>query len=175
MKNIFKLFPAKNYKKVISSIGKYGYCIFEKEELLPGDIFRKELPFSNYNCVVGGTGTTLSNYVFTPEIVKEAQKIIIPKGEQVIVVRLLRFDDTHGEPHFNADDQMIFPTKEGHVFRFSRKDAPDHYLKISGDTNLLTVADAYKLPKTKHGPIEKYSEKGAKLHVEFLPFDDNIK
>ena len=101
--------------------------------------------------------------------IDSAQKLVIPKNEQVIVVRLLRFDDMHGSPHYNADDQIIFPTIDGDIVRLARKDAPDHYIEIAEHTNISSIADAYKLPEFKFGSVDKYSEKGAKLQVELMP------
>ena len=84
----------------------------------------------------------------------------------------LREDKTHGDLHYNADDQIIFPTTEGHIFRLPRKDAPDHYFTIAGSANMLTIADAYNLPEQKTGPIEQYSEREAKLYVDLLPYKE---
>ncbi|MDD4893981.1 MAG: hypothetical protein PHW54_01535 [Candidatus Omnitrophica bacterium] len=172
MAKIFKLFPENRYKEIVREVGIYQYCIYDKDESVPGGIFNKELNIQNYNCVVAGTGSTLSMYSVQ---IDPVQKIIIPKGEQVIVVRLLRLDDKHGSPHYNADDQIIFPTIDGNIVRLARKDAPDHYIEIAKHTNISNIVDAYKLPEFKFGSVDKYSEKGAKLQVELMPRKDKNK
>jgi len=165
MTSIFRVFPEKEYKEIISEIGPFHYCIYEKGERLPGNVLPSALPFQDYNCVVAGSGSTLS--LCTLKFHQE--KITIPIGAQVIVTRLLRFDNTHGEPHYNANDQLIFPTTSGNIFRLARNDAPDHYKRIINSTNMLSIADAYQLQESKYGHIAKYGEKGAKLHLELYP------
>lgn len=172
MVKTFKLFPEKRYKEIVKEVGAYQYHIYDKDELVPGGIFYKELNIQNYNCVVAGTGSTLSMYSVQ---IDPVQKIVIPKNEQVIVVRLLRFDDKHGAPHYNADDQIIFPTVAGDIVRLSRKDAPDHYVEIAQHANISSIADAYKLPNNKSGSVDKYAEKGAKLQVKLMPRKDKEK
>jgi hypothetical protein len=166
MSSIFKVFPKNDYKEIIGEIRPYHYYIYEKEERLPGNILPRTLPFSNYNCVVAGSGSALSCCVLK---CSPRQEIVIPKDAQVIVTRLLRFDDTHEEPHYNANDQLIFPTISGQIFRLARNDAPDHFKKIIDKSNMSTIADAYQLPEAKYGPIAKYGEKGAKLYIELYP------
>lgn len=172
MDKLFKLFPENKYKEIVKEVGVYQYCIYDKNESVPGGIFSGELNIQNYNCVVAGTGSTLSMYSVQ---IDHIQKIVIPKDEQVIVVRLLRFDDKHGSPHYNADDQIIFPTADGAIVRLARKDAPDHYIEIAKHANISSIADAYKLPQNKYGSVDKYSEKGAKLQVELLHRKDKNK
>ena len=166
MNKIFKPVPEKNYNKIIKEIGNFRYYIYNEGEPVPGDIFSRTLALQNYKCVVAGTGDTRESYTFENNY---QQEILIPKGEQIVVVRLLRYDDSHGDPHYNADDQLIFPIQDGRVFRVSRNDVQDHYLKITATANMLSVADAFKLPTAKYGPVEKYSEKGASLHIEIVP------
>ena len=164
MKKI-KLFPEKSYNQIIDEVGSYRYAIYGENEPIPGDIFSRILRIQNYNCVIAGTGSTASlcNLKIHPDT-----QITIPQNSPVIIVRLLRLDKTHDEKHYNADDQTIFPTTDGHVFRLPRNDAPDHFLKIADTANMITLADAYRLPEKKAGPIEKYSEKGAKLHINLV-------
>jgi len=161
-----KIFPEKQYREILDEVGSYRYAIYEQDELIPGNLFTKTLGIENYHCVVAGTGDTLSICTL---ILSNAKEIIIPQGSPVVVVRLLREDLSHGEPHYNADDQIIFPTVGGDIFRLPRKDAPDHFFKIAGTANMLTIADAYHLPEEKSGPITQYSEKGARLHIDLFP------
>lgn len=168
--NKIKYFPEKNYIEIIDSVGSLNYCIFEKKETVPGNIFPRQMAIQNYNSIVAGTGCTVTDY--TIEFIGSKEKkeeVIIPAGGEVIVVRLLRYDDRHGLPHYNADDQIIFPTKKGDILRLPRNDAPDHYIKIAETSRIKNVADAYRLPEEKSGPVEKYSAKGAKLHIDLLP------
>lgn len=166
MDKTFKPFSEKSYNKIKQEIGPLRYYIYEEGENIPGNIFSRVLTLQNYNCVVAGTGDTVESYAF---VSNHQENIVIPKNEQIIVVRLLRFDNTHGDPHYNADDQIIFPIQDGRIFRISRRDAPDHYLKITATANITSVADAYRLPDIKYGPIQNYSEKGASLHIKFVP------
>lgn len=166
MNRTFKLFSEKNYNKIKQEIGSFRYYIYEEGENIPGNIFSRILTLQNYNCVVAGTGDTVESYTF---VSNHQENIVIPKNEQIIVVRLLRFDNTHGDPHYNADDQIIFPIQDGRIFRISRRDAPDHYLKITATANIKSVADAYKLPEAKYGPVDGYSERGADLYINLVP------
>lgn len=168
MVKLVKIFPEKKYKEIIEEVGPYRYCIYEKDELIPGGIFSKGLAIQDYNCVVAASGSTTS--LCTLQLTLDKQ-VVIPKDAQVSIVRLLRYDGSHGEPHYNADDQIIFPTIEGNIFRVARRDNPDHYLKIAGSTNMFTIADAYRLPIEKTGPVNKYSAQGAKLHVKLEPYN----
>ena len=169
MDKILELFPEKKYKEIRREVGNYKYCIYEKGEVPPGGIFNRELDIQNYNCVVAASGSTLSLCTINLPLDKQ---VVIPKDEQVLIVRLLRYDDSHGKPHYNANDQIIFPTIEGNILWLARNDTPDHYLEIVGCTNMFTIADAYNLPTEKSGPIDKYSARGARLHVELLPYND---
>lgn len=163
---MFKVVDENDYKNIVQEIGSYQYHIYDQGELMPGSIFGKIVKLKNYNCVLAGTSVTATAYTIEGDY---QDKITVPARAQIVVVRLLRYDTTHGEPHYNADDQLIFPAKSGDIYRFSRKDAPDHYLGISGDAKILSIADAYKLPIDKSGPVVKYSERGAELHVDLLP------
>ena len=48
MAKIFKLFPEKKYKEIVKEVGIYQYCIYDKDESVPGGIFNKELHLLNY-------------------------------------------------------------------------------------------------------------------------------
>jgi len=170
----YNLFPESNYKEIIESIGSLRYCVFEPSEKMPGPIFSRPLEIQNYNCVVAGTACTVTDYNIEFIGVNQPKRVefVIPKNSEVIVVRLLRHDEEHGLPHYNADDQIIFPVETGDILRVARKDAPDHYLKIAENSGMRNIADAYKLPEAKSGPIEKYSAKGATLQINLL---SNVK
>lgn len=158
-----KIFSERSYDQIINEIGPFRYAIYDQGESVPGHIFGRILGIEHYSCVVAGTGSTLSLCALT---LPYDQQVVIPQNSPVIIVRLLRADSTHGELHYNADDQVIFPTIDGNIFRLPRKDAPDHYITIAGAANMLTLADAYQLPEQKTGPIAQYSEKGARLHID---------
>jgi hypothetical protein len=162
-----KPFPENKYSEIISEVGKYRYKIFSEGEQIPGGLFQRNFNISNYNCVVAGTGDTLSPFYI--DITATLRPIVVPADTPVVVVRLLRYDDAHGKPHFNADDQLIFASEDGSVWRLPRKDAPDHFIQIANTANLLTVADAYQLPDAKEGEVNQYSAKGAKLHINLKP------
>jgi len=164
-----KIFPEKNFKEIIKEVGPWNYQIYDKGDPLPGQLLKQELNLAKYNCVVAGTGCTIANYSI---ICPNQPEIIIPKGEPIMVFRLLRYDDKHGEPHYNANDQIIFPTISGDFYRISRKDAPDHFITITANSTITSIAGAYNLPEEKSGPVEKYSAKGAKLHVDVVQLDD---
>jgi hypothetical protein len=166
MSRKLKVFSEKNYTQIINEVGPFRYAIYDRGETVPGDIFSRVLAIEDYNCVVAGTGSTLSLCTLT---LPYSKQVVIPKNSPVIVVRLLRADNARGEMHYNADDQIVFPTIEGDIFRLPRKDAPDHYITIAGTANMLTLADAYQLPDQKSGPIAQYSAKGARLYVDLNP------
>lgn len=166
MANKLDVFSEDSYKEILKEVGPFRYSIYDPGELVPGNIFSKALNLENYNCVVAGTGSTLA---FCDLTLPNSKRIVIPKDSPVIVVRLLHEDTLHGTPHYNADDQIIFPTLQGNIFRLPRKDAPDHYREIVGTTNLFSIATAYQLPSSKSGPISQYTENGARLHIELSP------
>jgi hypothetical protein len=139
---------------------------------VPDEIFKKQLNIPQYNFVVACSGTTTADYhisLVTKGGLQEIGGIVIPKGHDITVVRLLRHCEHDGTPHFNADDQIIFPAADGNVYRLSRKDAPDHYIALSANVGIQDVASAFNLPDEKYGPINEYSHKGASLHVELNP------
>lgn len=172
MPHQLKVFPEKSYAHIINEVGPFRYAIYNQGETVPGDIFSRVLGIEHYNCVVAGTGSTVSLCSLT---LSNEKQVVIPKDSSVIVVRLLRADNTHGALHYNADDQIIFQTEAGDFFRLPRKDAPDHYITIAGTANMLTLADAYQLPDQKSGPIAQYSAKGARLYVDLEPKVDSRK
>ena len=157
-------FSEKDYTEIINEVGSFRYSIFDQGESLPGNVLPKALPVHSYTPVLVGTGSTTSIYTFS-----EAQgHFIVPKGSCVIVQRLLRFDDTHGTPHFNADDFVIFPTQEGNIFRMKKDKAEDHFIKITNSAHLNSIAAAYHLPQEKSGPVEEYKKNGASLPIKII-------
>ena len=167
-----KIFPEDGYKEILKEVGSFRYAIYDKHEIVPVEIFSRALSIESYSCVVAGTGSTVSLCSLT---LPAGNQIVIPQHSPVVVVRLLREDKRHGVLHYNADDQIIFPTIEGNILRIARKDAPDHFLEIAGRAEIGSIAQAYRLPDEKSGPIEKYSAKGAKLHVDLSPLNDTKK
>ncbi len=156
-------FPKKSYEEILREIGGFNYQIFEKNEPIPGK-FAGDLPFKTYNWVLAGTAGTLRNYSF----INQGIDITIPKGELLIRTRLFRFDDSHGAPHYNADDYLIFPTLKGQVVRMKRNRAQDHFVKIVDLANIQSIAEAFHLPNDKKGPIRNYSENGASLPIKII-------
>ena len=176
--NLLKAFPESSFKEIIEEVGPSNYQIYNKGESVPGSVFKRELNIENYSCVIAGTGCTTADYRISCNAVFEGNKepeIVIPGGESIMIVRLLRRDDSHGDPHYNADDQLFFPVKSGVIYRLSRKSAPDHFIKIVANSNIKSIAEAYNLPADKSGPAENYSAKGAKLHIDIVPLDDKKK
>jgi len=158
-----KRFDEKKYKEIVSEVGLSRYQIYMKGEQLPGSLFDRINYVQNFSHVVAGTGSTIGDFLITPI---QQSGLVIPKDSQVAVVRFLRQDDSHGELHYNADDIAIFPDKKGDIYCFHRKDSPDHFISISENTHITSVADAYKLPLEPSGTIEQYKENGASLHIE---------
>jgi hypothetical protein len=158
-----KLFDEKRYKEMVSEVGKNRYSIFYEGEATPGSIFKMIQNLSDYNCVIAGTASTTSSYQIDMNGMPD---VTIPKSSPIMVVRLLRYDNSHGIPHYNADDQFIFPSTDGHVWRVTRNDAPDHFIGLAATSNLIKIADAYNLPSEKSGFITQYKQNGASLHIE---------
>jgi hypothetical protein len=170
-----KLYPESSYTKVINDIGPYHYQIFEENDALPDEVFKNQLSILQYNCVFACSGATTADYHISLETTDGYQdigNITVPKGHNILVVRLLRHCEHDGTPHFNADDQVIFPATNGNVYRLSRNDAPDHYVALVRNAGIQDVASAYNLPDDKYGHIDHYSYKGASLHVEINPLKD---
>lgn len=165
----YKLFPENNFTKLMSEIGEYRYRIFEEFESLPNALFQNKLHIENYNCVCASTAATASDYnivLKTPSGDKNISNLFVPQGSPIIVVRLLRYCEHDGKPHYNADDQIIFPTLEGLIYRLSRKNTPDHYIALSEIAGQKDIANAYRLPSEKFGLAKDYKANGAELHVE---------
>lgn len=171
-----KSYPESSYTKILTEVNPYYYRIYDKNDPVPDEIFKRQLNITQYNFVVACSGTTTSDYhiaLATTDGLKEVGGgIVIPKGCDITVIRLLRHCEHDGTPHFNADDQIIFPAVNGNVYRLNRKDAPDHYIALSGNAGIQDIASAYNLPDDKHGPIKQYSYKGASLHVKLSPLKD---
>ncbi len=170
-----KLYPEPSYNKLISDIGPYHYQIFEENDPLPDEVFRNQLSIPQYNCILACSGTTTADYnisLATNDGYQQISNIIVPKGHEIMVVRLLRHCEHDGTPHFNADDQVIFPATNGNIYRLSRNDSPDHYITLAGNAGIQDIASAYNLPNDKYGPIDRYSHKGANLHVNINPLKD---
>lgn len=167
-------FPEKNFKEIIEEVGPYNYCRYDKGEHIPGKIFKHKLDFLQFNCLVAGTGCTASDYTisFNNVLSENAEpEIIIPGGSPIMIARLFRYDNGHGEPHYNANDQLFFPSKSGEIFRMVRNDAPDHFINIANNSNINSIAEAFNLPEEKSGPVEQYSTKGAKLPINVVPLN----
>jgi len=164
-----KIFPEKGYKEILKEVGSFRYAIYDKDEPVPGRVFSRALAIEKYNCVVAGTGSTTS---LCSLALSTEKQVVIPQHSPVVVVRLLREDKKSDVLHYNADDQIIFPTSEGNILRLTRKDAPDHFLKVANTAELGSIAKAYRLPEEKAGPIEKYSAKGARLYLDLSPLSD---
>lgn len=165
-----KPFPKSNFSKLINDIGESRYRIFEESELLPDGVFRSNFNFGNYNCVFASTTATASDYNLVLKTAGADDKInnlFIPQGNPIIVVRLLRYCEHDGIPHYNADDQIIFPTREGLTYRLSRKNTPDHYIALSEIAGQKDIVNAYRLPNQKYGMAKDYKANGAELYVEF--------
>jgi len=167
MKKIkLKPFPEKDYTEIISAVGSFRYELFSQGESLPGNIFSKIPGPEEYQYVLAGKGATVADYIICDI---QDKNLVIPKDSQVFVGRFLKYDTSHGEPHYNAYDQIIFPTKGGNILSFARNDAPDHYLTLSESSGISSVAQAYKLPVNKTGAIEEYNESGASIYVAPQP------
>ena len=158
----FEYFPEKKYQEILKEVGAYRYQVFDKNEKMPGDVFPIGMPFPTYTNILAGTGDTASDYTFTDC----EPRFTLPKGAQLIVARLLRYDYNRGNPHYNADDYLIFLTQEGNVFRMKRSHAPDHFIRIIDLSQVKPIAEAFHLPDEKAGPVENYGSKGASLHIQ---------
>jgi len=169
-----KPFDEKNYDAIMQWIGKGQYQIIDQHKYLPEGILPEQFAWDPSNFVLAASGATTCDYSFSyiyktrQGIQKDTQNIVVPSNSEIIIVRLLRYDKTHGPRHYNADDQIIFPTKQGDIFRMSRNDAPDHYLSIVANSTVADIAGAYKLPELNNGPINTYTEKGASLPIELF-------
>lgn len=173
-----KIFSEKGYEGIIQRVGSAHYQVFDQHGPLPPGIFSKQPEWDLFNCVVAASGSTLQDYCFSYKTVDQSsqystQDFVVPSDSEIVVVRFLRYDKTHGSPHYNADDQIIFPTKQGNIFRISRNDAPDHYLSIVDNSTVADIAKAYKLPEEKSGPIGSYAAKGASFPIELSPARDD--
>lgn len=119
----------------------------------------------------------MSDYYFTYRTANQdmpysMQSLVVPRNSEIVVARFLRYDQTHGLPHYNADDQIIFPTKKGDIWRLPRKDPCDHYVSIIDNSTVVNIAHAYRLPEQNKGPLESYTVKGASFLIKLSPFQD---
>jgi len=173
-----KPFSDKTYDSIMQWVGTGWYQIVDQYKDLPKGIFSQQPAWESANFVVAASGTTLCDYSFSynatsQSVKRDTQSIVVPKDSEIVIVRFLRYDDTHGpSPHYNADDQIFFPTKQGDIYRMSREDARDHYLAIAENSTVADIAGAYKLPKKKSGRINTYTENGASLPIKLYPILD---
>lgn len=158
-----KIWSEQKYKKILEEIGKGNYKIFEPQDSFIPYLY-KGLPERFYDrfvgvCLASGTSTYVSNVDFACEDIK------IARGAQVIVWRTLRYCEHDGCPHLNADDNITFPDDKGNVWKISRNDAPDHYIRIATWAGLGHIAEAYHLPQDKQGTYSEYIENGAEVPI----------
>jgi hypothetical protein len=166
----FNPFLESDYISLINEVGVSNYCIFEKDELMPNGVFHSKLNIAQYNCVFTCTAATASDYSIilkTGEGDDIIDHLSIPKGQPIVVTRLLRYCEHDGTPHYNADDQIFFQTVDGFTYRISRNDSPDHYIALADLAGIGNIANAYRLPTQKSGLISDFKANGAELHIEF--------
>ena len=48
-------FPEKKYQEILKEVGPFRYQIYDKGEILPGNVFSPNLPFTPYHSVLAGT------------------------------------------------------------------------------------------------------------------------
>lgn len=171
-----EIFPDTAYANLVKMIGPYRYNIYNPSETLPNEVFKNELNISQYKCVFACVGATQADYNISLERIggsETIQNVIVPKDREIIAVRLLRKCNHDGTPHYNADDQIIFPTNKGDVYRISRRNAPDHYIPLTKNAGISSIADAYNLPDLQNGPIDHYDYNGASLHFDLKPKEND--
>ena len=166
--------PEQDYLRVLAEVGSWQYRVWNQDDVAPELVHFRQPEADQFSRVVAATGATAHDYHFScmrqdASGQHVAETIVIPRGEQIAVVRFLCLHEGDGDPHFNAYDQIVFPTRRGDVFRMSRRDAPDHYISIADNSRTTSVADAYMLPHNNMGPVQDYGSRGASLQIRIVP------
>ncbi len=164
MKKKMSLFDEKNYNSIIKEYGASAYAVIHNATDLNPCIIQEISEDNDWKIAV-----TCSGILFEDKIVgfqrknsiDKDEKHIVPANSQIILVRYFRECNHNGILHYNVNDQLIYPCKDGKVYRISRKDAPDHYLDIIGASSLTSIGSAYSLPIQEHGAIADYKKNGA--------------
>jgi hypothetical protein len=163
-----------DYTKMLNGVGSGCYHLYDDTKDLPFPFLNYRISQDPLTSVVAASGTTAHDYAFEYKSYRadggySTEDFVVPHNSDIIVVRFLGFDDTHGDPHYNADDQVFFPVKSGNILRMSRQDAQDHYIPIVGDSTVWDVATAYHLPLEDYGPVQNYTANGASFPIQLIP------
>ena len=102
-----KIWNEKKYNKILNEVGKGRYQILYPDNSFISDIF-DSLPGSlqdRFTCACITTSATTA----TTTVDYKCEGFIIPKGSHVVNWRTFRYCEHDGNPHLNADDNIIFP------------------------------------------------------------------
>jgi len=86
-----------------------------------------------------------------------------PNGP-VYLLRIYRYCEHDGSPHFNVDDTALWTDRRGQQWRASSKDSPDHYQAAVAGTLVSDVWSQYHFPVASSGPLEDFRREGAYLN-----------
>lgn len=161
-----KLWDEKKYSKILKEVGEGRYQLLYPNDSFISDIFGGlSSSFQDrFTCACITTSATIA----TSTVDYKCEGFSIPKGSHVINWRTFRYCEHDGNPHFNADDNIICPDDKGNIWKISRDSSPDHYISIATWAGLQNIADAYYLPAEPNGPYSQYIENGATVPIKFI-------
>jgi len=164
VKKKMSLFDENDYRTLLDEYGSSAYTVIDNIcELNPCTITR--IPEDqDWKIAVICSGIIFEDKIIgfqRKDSIDKDETHIVPANSQIILVRYFRECNHDGTPHFNVDDQLIYPCKDGKIYRFARRDSPDHYIELIGASSLTSIGSVYSLPIQKHGEIADYKANGA--------------
>jgi hypothetical protein len=85
-----------------------------------------------------------------------------PSGT-VILIRLIRYCEHDGNPHFNVDSRVLWSDSAGRAWQASYTGDPDHYEAVITGTDLPAAGATYRLPKSPRGTLDEFTKTGGYL------------
>jgi len=164
MKKKMSLFSESDYQTILCEYGSSTYTVINNVDDLHPCIIKNINSDHDWRIAVTCSGIIFEDKYIgyqRPYSIDVDKKHIVPANSQIILVRYFRECNHDGILHYNVDDQLIYPCKDGYIYRFSRKDSPDHYIELIETSSLASIGTVYSLPVEKSGKIEDYKVNGA--------------
>jgi len=119
----------KIFKYFVDRVGPANYEIFYPDTAMP--VIEVHPSFrALYTCCSTSASLDINAVIY--------RGLELAPSAPIVVIRNMRYCEHDGNPHFNSDDSVFFAHKSGRIGKVIRKDAEDHYKKISafGETFL---------------------------------------
>jgi hypothetical protein len=119
------------FKRLVKEVGTANYKIFDNNET-PANFIRAYFPYKAIYTCCSTNAMDIQNVSY--------RGLELTPQAPILVVRNMGYCNHNGEMHLNSDDNVFFAHKTGRIGRVPRKDAVDHYKKISKFAGLDHIA-----------------------------------